>query len=284
MNSFERFRQRNSLRMVAENNINGSFICNGYPSAKIEKDGEPGTICQAAVVNKHEQDLVYVYTKTENPLDLGSVWGVKGLNFLIAEEVIIIKDVSWHKYKALKCNVDIDGFKGFFYGPKKSHIDTDLKKEFLVFSSQEPVLALASNCGLKIGDRIVIGDRGWKIIESDAISTKGITYFSLVAATISKEVTESGAFVEGKEEVKLDNYTKDPIITVDNIIYTNANEEITLESIGGYLSFGNSAPITITNRTRTTVTLKMSFGAKEVRVKRKISDSQIEEIIIRERR
>ena len=33
----------------------------------------------------------------------------KNLPLLVSEEITIIKDVDWHKYIALICNVEIDG-------------------------------------------------------------------------------------------------------------------------------------------------------------------------------
>ena len=46
-------------------------MANGYPSIKIS--GPNGEEIQAAVVNKQEQDYAYIYTKIDQPLDIGSI-------------------------------------------------------------------------------------------------------------------------------------------------------------------------------------------------------------------
>ena len=46
-------------------------MANGYPSIKIT--GSNGEEIQAAVVNKQEKDYAYIYTKINEPLDIGSI-------------------------------------------------------------------------------------------------------------------------------------------------------------------------------------------------------------------
>ena len=106
MTSFSRFQERNKKRTVAQNKLNTSFIFKGYPSIEIQ--GSADQKIQASVVNKQEKDYAYVFTQTQNELEIGSVWAAKNLHLLITEEITIIKDVDWHKYHALLCNVQID--------------------------------------------------------------------------------------------------------------------------------------------------------------------------------
>ena len=105
MTSFSRFQERNKKRTVAQNKLNSSFILKGYPS--IEITGSADQKIQASVVNKQEKDYAYVFTQTQDELAIGSIWTAKNLNLLITEEITIIKDVNWHKYHALLCNVQI---------------------------------------------------------------------------------------------------------------------------------------------------------------------------------
>ena len=104
MTSFSRFQERNKKRTVAQNKLNTSFIFKGYPSTEI---GSADRKIQASVVNKQEKDYAYVFTQTQDELAIGSVWTAKNLHLLITEEITIIKDVNWHKYHALLCNVQI---------------------------------------------------------------------------------------------------------------------------------------------------------------------------------
>ena len=92
MTSFSRFQERNRKRTVANNQLNTSFILKGYPSTTITNTD--GRKINAAVVNKQEKDFAYIFTNTADNLSIGSVWSTKGLNFLITEEIISIKDVQ----------------------------------------------------------------------------------------------------------------------------------------------------------------------------------------------
>ena len=78
MNSFERFRNRNSKRMEARERINTHFILKGYPSTvltNVEHEGDKviTTMVQAAVVNEQEKDKAYIYTLRDDELECGSV-------------------------------------------------------------------------------------------------------------------------------------------------------------------------------------------------------------------
>ena len=185
MTSFSRFQERNKKRTVAQNKLNTSFIFKGYPSIEIQ--GSADQKIQASVVNKQEKDYAYVFTQTQDELEIGSVWAAKNLHLLITEEITIIKDVDWHKYHALLCNVQIDNHWGYFKGPEKSFLDVVLEKEVVWESPQKPVLVLPENV-LNFRDKIVIKGRAWLIQEYDGISTPGLVYYSLKPTTISKEV------------------------------------------------------------------------------------------------
>ena len=82
MGSFERFRNRNSKRMEARENLNTSFIFKGYPSTVltneyyfVEDDTEfiTTTTVKATVVSEQEKDKACIYTTIDDSLDLGSV-------------------------------------------------------------------------------------------------------------------------------------------------------------------------------------------------------------------
>ena len=156
MSSFSRFQEINQKRGIANQKTNSSFIFKGYPSISIS--GPDGETVAASVVNRQEKDMAYIYTTLDTPLVVGSVWSAKGLHWLVSNEIVIIKDVSWHKYEAIHCNIEVDGKWGYFVGPKKSHIDVTLKESFLLQSQQEPVLVMPEG-SLSINDKIMIKNR-----------------------------------------------------------------------------------------------------------------------------
>ena len=267
MTSFSRFQERNKKRTVAQNKLNTSFIFKGYPSIEIQ--GSADQKIQASVVNKQEKDYAYVFTQTQDELEIGSVWTAKNLHFLITEEITIIKDVDWHKYHALLCNVQIDNHWGYFKGPEKSFLDVVLEKEVVWESPQKPVLVLPENI-LNFRDKIVIKGRAWLIQEYDAISTPGLVYYSLKPTTISKEVaaenTGKDIYVE-KHEEPIINVVENPIslLSEDSVFHISPNVSITLSTEDGYFKTTNKN-LKIQKRTASMVVFSIPFGISEVAV------------------
>ena len=267
MTSFSRFQERNKKRTVAQNKLNTSFIFKGYPSIEIQ--GSADQKIQASVVNKQEKDYAYVFTQTQDELEIGSVWAAKNLHLLITEEITIIKDVDWHKYHALLCNVQIDNHWGYFKGPEKSFLDVVLEKEVIWESPQKPVLVLPENI-LNFRDKIVIKGRAWLIQEYDAISTPGLVYYSLKPTTISKEVaaenTSKDIYVE-KHEEPIVNIVENPIslLSEASVFHISPNVPITLSTEDGYFKTTNKN-LKIQKRTASIVVFSIPFGISEVAV------------------
>ena len=267
MTSFSRFQERNKKRTVAQNKLNTSFIFKSYPSIEIQ--GSADQKIQASIANKQEKDYAYVFTQRQDELEIGSVWTAKNLHLLITEEITIIKDVNWHKYHALLCNVQIDNHWGYFKGPEKSFLDVVLEKEVIWESPQKPVLVLPENV-LNFRDKIVIKGRAWLIQEYDAISTPGLVYYSLKPTTISKEVaaenTDKEIYVE-KHEEPIVNVVENPIslLSEDSIFNISPNVPITLSTEDGYFKTTNKN-LKIQKRTASMVVFSIPFGISEIAV------------------
>lgn len=267
MTSFSRFQERNKKRTVAQNKLNTSFIFKGYPSIEIQ--GSADQKIKASIANKQEKDYAYVFTQRQDELEIGSVWTAKNLHLLITEEITIIKDVNWHKYHALLCNVQIDNHWGYFKGPEKSFLDVVLEKEVIWESPQKPVLVLPENV-LNFRDKIVIKGRAWLIQEYDAISTPGLVYYSLKPTTISKEVaaenTGKDIYVEKHEEPTI-NVVENPIslLSEDSVFTISPNVSITLSTEDGYFKTTNKN-LKIQKRTASMVVFSIPFGISEVAV------------------
>lgn len=281
MNSFERFRNRNSKRMEARENLNTSFIFKGYPTTILtneqhvlrnEQDMTITTTVQASVVSEQEKDKAYIYTTIDDDLDIGTIWGAKGLHWLIAEEIITIKNVNWHKYLAYLCNIEVENTWGFFKGPEKNYVNIKNEQNASLESLQRPVLILPINI-LGFEDKIVINKRPWLVQEWDTISSPGIVYYSLRATTISKEVAEEHADELVYIERAHDRVTpiiiepeEDPDIPNEFVI---GNEiDVTLSTEQGYFGFSNKQ-IKIKKRSATSVTFMLPFGVNEVTVETK---------------
>ena len=208
-----------------------------------------------------------MFTQTQDKLEIGSVWTAKNLHLLITEEITIIKDVDWHKYHALLCNVQIDNHWGYFKGPEKSFLDIVLEKEVIGESPQKPVLVLPENV-LNFRDKIVIKGRAWLIQEYDAISTPGLVYYSLKPTTISKEVaaenTGKDIYVE-KHEEPIINVVENPIslLSEDSVFNISPNVPITLSTEDGYFKTTHKN-LKIQKRTASMVVVSIPFGISEI--------------------
>ena len=266
MTSFSRFQERNKKRTVAQNKLNSSFILKGYPS--IEITGSADQKIQASVVNKQEKDYAYVFTQTQDELAIGSIWTAKNLNLLITEEITIIKDVNWHKYHALLCNVQIGDHWGYFKGPEKSFLDVVLEREVVWESPQKPVLVLPENV-LNFRDKIVIKGRAWLIQEYDAISTPGLVYYSLKPTTVSKEAVDENIgkdiYVEKFEEPEVAIVEKPITPFRQGAAQISANMNITLATENGYFK-SNNKHLKVVKHSSKEVVFSIPFGVEEVTV------------------
>lgn len=269
--SFERFKIRNRLTNASALSSNTRFVFQGNSSVRIVKqqvslseEEEQEEVClQAAVVNKQERDSAYVYTQLKDKLDIGTVWKAKDLFLLITEKVTMIKDVNWNKYTAVLCNVEVDGLHGFFKRSEESYVNIALKERSAITSQQKPVLVMASGA-LKFGDKIMINGTGWVVQEYDDISTPGITYYSLQAATLSKDAIDAAKdkdnFIEQKDTTTIN--TEDSYVE-DDIHYVNTDEVVTLPTESGYYKISNST-VKIHKVKGTEIQFSLPFGINDI--------------------
>ena len=261
---FSRFREANKAIQTTDRDINNSFVFKSYQSTKITNNNS-GQVLTAAVVNQQEKDKAYIFTNKTDELQIGSIWSVKEgkLNFLISEEVQIIKEVDWRKYIAWLCNAQFDnGLWGYFIGPEKTFVDLEIKKEAILNSKQHPVLMLPNQGGvsLEYEDKIVIKGRPWLVQEYDNISTPGITYYSLVSTTLGSSYFNEhvgDTFIVKKEEVKIP-VVQEPTMS-GGVKIVSADTEITVSTQDGFIQFSNDAA-QIVERSSRQIIFKIPFG------------------------
>lgn len=264
MNSFERFKNRNSvLATAAQKEFNRQFILKGYPSIEINDHNDITKKIMASVVNKQEKEMAYIYTSIDEPLEIGSVWDAKGLRLLVNEEIIVIKDVKWHKYKALICNVEIEGHPAYLLGPEKSYIATALELKTVIESRAKPLLVMPLGTNVKIGTKIVIKNRAWLVQECDDYSTEGIGYYSLSTSTVSSHVEQEA----GDKQTYLEqpSATQEDFIGVSQHgknISCGHNIEVSIPC-DETVTWDNRA-IKVIKRTDATITFILPFGVDEV--------------------
>lgn len=277
MGSFSRFQERNKKYQQAQAEINTHFLIKGYPSIKITQDE---TEKQAVVVNKQEKDMAYVYTNVDDALEIGSVWTAKTLHLLIAEEIVIIKDVNWRKYIALLCNVELENTWGYFVGLKQRYSEVSEERLATIESRQKPLLVLPANI-LEFEDTVVIHGRPWLVQEYDSISEPGLVYYSLAPTTAPSTMPNRRGVVSDSYIIKKQSQTTDLILEpVDDPGTDNKliafNQDITVETEQGYFKYSDKG-IKIKKHTATEVVFCLPFGVKEVTVETKRKGEVVEE-------
>ena len=271
MNSFDRFQEKNKIRAKAIDGGSSRFIEGGYNS-RIITNIQNNTKLHAAIVNEQEKDSAYIYTHLNEPLNIGSIWEAKSLYFLITEEIIIMKDVQWHKYLAVLCNCNFDGIWGYFKGPEETYINIALKHNTYLTSLQKPLIILPENA-ISFGDKIVIKNRSFLVQEIDNISTPGIAYCSLQPTTVSnsEKQVDKEYYIIKKDSYK-NNHKADDV--ENNIKYFYPNQVCEERLSNGYFWIDNTN-IEIVERTNAKIKFSIPFGIEKVIIKTEIDGPDI---------
>lgn len=255
MNSFERFKNKQRRRNTANEHYNASFIFNAYNTVTIT-DGQKEVI--ASVVSKQEKDQGYIYTHSDAPLSVGSVWGVNNLHWLIIEEIICIKDTDYHKYFALLCNVDL----GIAWGYFKSNLGIRNEQDTALESTQEPQITLPGSL-LDFKDKIVLYKRPWIVQEYDSISNPGITVYSLQATTISKtEMQERDSYIVNVTRAEPEIAEETKVNETDRTV--GHNIPVTIATEDGYLKYKGN--IKVIKRSAQEIIFSIPFGVEQVEI------------------
>lgn len=271
MSNFNRFQEKNKIRANSINGGNSLFIDNGYNS-RIITNLKNNIKLHAAIVNEQEKDSAYIYTHLNEPLTIGSMWEAKSLYFLITEEIIIMKDVQWHKYLAVLCNCNFDGIWGYFKGPEETYINIALKHNTYLTSLQKPLIILPENT-ISFGDKIVIKNRSFLVQEIDNISIPGIAYCSLQPTTVSnseKQVDKEYYII--KNDTYRNNHKADDVN--NNIKYFYPNQVCEERLSNGYFWVDNTN-IEIIERTSAKIKFSIPFGIEKVIIKTEIDGPDI---------
>lgn len=221
---YNQFRRKNAASNKADKYENVRFIFEGNSATNIIVNGER---YRAAIVLKQDKDLAYIYTERNRPLAVGVSFENKGLHFLIIKKEAIIKDVLFNRYQALIANVQLENnVWGYFKSPETTYINTKIEGSAVEVSLQHPILVAPAEL-YKIGDKFLVKGRPWEVIETDTISSDEITYYSLKATTIAKEIETETEVNNAAAEMPAE-------LETDNSIKVSALQEIQLATEEGF--------------------------------------------------
>lgn len=246
--SYDLLRERIRASKASNDCLNTQFIFEGNSAIETLINGEKYKI---AIVLKEDRDMAYVYTELNKPLINGTSFTVKDLHILIVKKMTIIKNVQFNKYEALLANVELDNnIWGYFKSPEETYINTKIESSTVEVSLQHPILVAQSGL-FKIGDKFLIKDRPWEVIETDTIASDEVTYYSLKATTIEKD----------SSDVEIDTITEIP----DGKVQVHPLDRIILDTQDGM--FITSTKLIDQKIKLTSVEFTIPFGIQEFTVK-----------------
>lgn len=260
MSKFDLFRTRMANEEVCRQKFETRFITDGAAPITIHilrlEDDRDATMVftdaegpDAAIVFTPKQQ-----TKENNLLKTDYyIWDNK--MFFVYEDVIIPREVSYIKQKAYQCNAKVEILEladkdcfclddeecgGYFISSLRSYVDVDFQQKLNVTDKESPILIVPYKDWVKIGTKLSIGGKPWKIIDFDAITNPGIAYISL----------ERDFFKKGSDVVEYNGA---------NTI--KAGIEYTVETQDGY--FNSSSPLITKYKTANTVKFIVPYGIEE---------------------
>lgn len=264
MNNFNLFRTRMDNEAKCRQKFETSFITDGAAPISIhilrlDRDREATMV----FTDTEGPDSAIVFTpkQTDHIDDLLKTdyytWEDK--TFFVYEDVLIAREVSYIKQKSYQCNVtikileaNVEDCKGYFISSLRSYVDTELQQKINITDKEHPILILPRQEWLKVGTKLEIGDKPWKVIDYDAITNPGIAYVSL-----DRDFFKKGTNV-------LENSSD---------FCLKAGIEHTVMTQDGY--FHSSSPLNIKLKTGNKVLFEVPYGLETIIIETKNANGEI---------
>lgn len=239
---FARFRRTNTTKNNCTKRKTSYFIENHLSSTTIYVERTDITIPAVLVVNDKEgadEFLTFVYA--EEDIQLGDYFTWKETNhFFILEDVHVIKEVDYKKFKALECNAQTsDGVWLHFKGNMRTFKDNTIRQNYEI-NGLKPLIIAPLHDSLKINGYITIDNQTWHIIDADVDSIHGIGYYY-----VERDLNDRNL------EEELDILVENDELDSNNTLYVG--EECTLATTRGFIEAND---IEIINRTVDSITFK----------------------------
>lgn len=179
-NAYERFRRLHTVKNNCLRSKTSLFIENHESSTTIVVDRTEESIPAVIVMTAADgPDNAYLYVYDEADIMRGDyfTWNEEE-KFFVLDKERIIKDVDYHKYKVLECNVLVNNsFWAYFKGNMTSFKNTTLKSNGYEQVTSQPLLIAPINSELKLNGYITINDQNWRVVDADRDTINGIGYY-----------------------------------------------------------------------------------------------------------
>lgn len=244
--AFDRWRRIYDVQSSCLRKKTAYFIENHESSVTIEVNRTEEEIPAVLIFTDSEgPDEVLLYVGIDEDFIVRDYFTWNSYTFFAYEQVEIVKEVNYVKYKALQCNVFVnDSFWAYFKSTLRSARDITLSGRTEV-STLIPLLIAPRNDQLAIGGSIEFNEQQWDIEDGDIFTLTGIGYYYLSRSLNNRDEEEW----ESEEEIPENQY------------YVGANIELATEN--GY--FTTESKFKLVKRSLTSVTL-LPLEAGEMKI------------------
>ena len=214
MSKYKAFRRKLDISENCIANYESSFITEGTSAVTIYSL-RLNAYKKAAIIITDEEgpdtSLVYTFKERAKEQELlkGDYYTWNNNTYLVYEDVQVVLETKYKKQKSYQCNVSFDyecdcgcnTYFGYFVSSLARYVDTNLQGGLNITDNEKPILILPHLSWIKIGAKIIIKNKPYKIIEFDAITNNGLAYCSL-----------DRDFIDKQEDVELDVISDDTLI------------------------------------------------------------------------
>lgn len=261
MSKFNAFRRKLDINEKCIANYESSFITEGTSAVRIYslrlQDYKQAAII---ITDKEGPDtsLVYTFKEKEQKHELlkGDYYTWNTNTYFVYEDISIVLDCNYKKQKSYQCNAQVS-YKdivvgGYFVSSLSKFIDTTLQSNLNITDNDKPVLILPNCDWVKVGEKVVIKNRAYKIIDVDNLTNDNITYCSL----------ELG-FVDTQEDIVIDDARPTLIAGIEQTISTE-NEV-----------FSSNCKVDIVRKHNNEITIIIPYGIKEIELTTQLNAKNI---------
>ena len=257
MSKFSSFRNKMKVEHCCDLKLDASFITEGTFATEIlhvrlNEVKKAGFIINNSEGPNNNTIYTYKYEQKNNEFLKGDYFIRRDKKYFVYEDIDIVMDTIYKQQWAYECNAAItlenqtEEYYGYFLSSMKKVLDEDFKQNIAITDKEKPMLIIPQQSWAKIGQKVIINTKPWKIIEIDNTTNANICYCSLQLDWLNKS-----------QDIKEEELPK-------NDAELEANTKISFTTEDGY--FTASVPIDIISRTFTRVVIKIPFGIDNITI------------------
>lgn len=190
-NAYDRYRRNYHVQSSCLTKKTAYFIKNHESSVVINVSRTEEDIPAVLIFSDKEgADEIFLYVSVQDDFQIQDYFTWNSFTFFAYEQVNVVKEVDYVKYKALQCNVFVNNsFWAFFRSTLRASRDNTLNGKTEV-STLVPLLIAPRNDQLKIGGEINFNNQTWDIEDGDIFTLTGIGYYYLTRGMNSNDERE----------------------------------------------------------------------------------------------